>query len=156
MALQQELEKLRMLFNPHWAPGMGTKRALELQIGWQLDPGIRRKDSPNEDSLFVEQGTIPRLSGSSSSFALFVVADGMGGLAHGREASQTAGQVLISSLQKALSSFQQRQATFLFLLKAGVESANLVLYQRNQEQRTGMWTTMTAVLVIGPTAYVAQ
>ena len=42
------------------------------------------------------------------------------------------------------------------LLKEGVKSANRVVYQRNQEQRTEMGTTMTATLVVDATAYVAH
>jgi serine/threonine protein phosphatase PrpC len=42
------------------------------------------------------------------------------------------------------------------LLQAGVEVANRAVYERNQEQRTMMGTTMTVVLVVDSTAYVAH
>jgi hypothetical protein len=32
---------------------------LAVQIGYRLDPGIRRKDRPNEDTIYVMQGKIP-------------------------------------------------------------------------------------------------
>jgi serine/threonine protein phosphatase PrpC len=42
------------------------------------------------------------------------------------------------------------------MLSAGVQYANKVIYERNQQQQTIMGTTMTAVMVIGSTAYVAH
>src|SRR5436189_4531741 len=66
--------------------------ALALQVGSDLDPGIERKQRPNEDTLFVTHGVMPSTSASPSPkpFALFIVADGMGGQGHGQEASQLA------------------------------------------------------------------
>ena len=42
------------------------------------------------------------------------------------------------------------------LLKAGIQHANQVLYQRNQEQDSNMGTTITTTLVVDNTAYVAH
>jgi serine/threonine protein phosphatase PrpC len=44
----------------------------------------------------------------------------------------------------------------LILLSAGVQRAKRAVYERNQQQQTVMGTTMTAVLVIETTAYVAH
>src|SRR5258708_33374601 len=62
--------------------GVNTKQSvLALQVGSHLDPGIRRKHRPNEDTILVTQGTVPSASPSTSAkpFALLIVADGMGG-----------------------------------------------------------------------------
>ncbi len=134
-----------------------TKRPiLALQVGADLDPGLRRKHDPNEDTLFVTHGTIPSVSSVPTPFALFVVADGMGGHAHGQEASRLAVDTLARSVCGFLSGQQRRPDAFLPGLIEGVRAANQAVYQRNQGQRDNMGTTMTAALVIDATAYVAH
>jgi serine/threonine protein phosphatase PrpC len=129
---------------------------LALQVGTDLDPGLRRKHDPNEDTLFVTHGTIPSASSVPTPFALFAVADGMGGHAHGQEASHLAVDTLGRSVCGYLSGQQRRPDAFLPGLIEGVQSANQAVYQRNQGQRDNMGTTMTAALVIDTTAYVAH
>ena len=128
--------------------------ALALQVGSVLDPGLARKQRPNEDTLFVTHGVMP--SGSPKPFALLMVADGMGGQAHGQEASQLAVQSLVEYVYGSLCSKQVAPEAILPLLIEGVQSANWAVYQRNQERRTEMGTTMTATLVVDTTAYVAH
>src|SRR5438034_11334004 len=90
--------------------------ALVLQVGSDLDPGIERKQRPNEDALFVTHGVMPSTSTSTSTsasastspkpFALLMVADGMGGQGHGQEASQLAVQSLVENICGSLCSKQ--------------------------------------------------
>ncbi len=147
---------------PTRVPGDTEKRVhtgqpvLALQVGVELDPGLRRKHDPNEDTLFVTHGTIPSVSSVPTPFALFAVADGMGGHAHGQEASRLAVDTLARSVCGYLSSPQRRPDAFLPGLIEGVRSANQAVYQRNQRQGDNMGTTMTAALVIDTTAYVAH
>src|SRR5689334_12484733 len=75
--------------------GKGVKAeqpVLALQVGSHLDPGIRRKHRPNEDTILVTQGLVPSTSPAPwpKPFALLIVADGMGGQAHGQDASRLA------------------------------------------------------------------
>lgn len=133
---------------------IASQPALALQVGSELDPGRTRRQEPNEDTLSAMRGVIP--TAPSKPFVLLMVADGMGGQAHGQEASRLAVQFLSTYVSDALRSSQATLETFLPLLRAGVESANRVLYQRNQEQRSDMGTTMTAILVVDATAYVAH
>ncbi len=132
--------------------------ALVLQVGSDLDPGIERRQRPNEDALFVTHGVMPSTSASTSPkpFALFMVADGMGGQGHGQEASQLAVQSLVEYVCGSLCSKRVTSEALLPLLIEGVQYANRVVHQRNQEQRTEMGTTMTATLVVDTTAYVAH
>jgi serine/threonine protein phosphatase PrpC len=134
--------------------------ALVLQVGSDLDPGIERKQRPNEDALFVTHGVMPSTSTSASTspkpFALFMVADGMGGQGHGQEASQLAVGSLVEYTCGSLCSKQVTSEALLPLLIEGVKYANGVVHQRNQERRTEMGTTMTATLVVDTTAYVAH
>jgi serine/threonine protein phosphatase PrpC len=129
---------------------------LVLQVGSHLDPGLRRKNRPNEDTIFVTQGIIPSASASPKPFALLMVADGMGGHEHGQEASQLAIKSLVTYVSGSLHSQQRRTGDFLSLLREGVEHANCAVYEHNQELRTKMGTTMTVCLVVDTTAYVAQ
>jgi serine/threonine protein phosphatase PrpC len=128
--------------------------ALALQVGSALDPAVERQQEPNEDTISITRGVMP--SAPSKSFALFMVADGMGGQARGQEASRLAVQLVAEYVSSALRSKQGTSETLLPSLKEGVQFANRVLHQRNQEQSTDMGTTMTATLVVDATAYVAH
>ncbi len=131
---------------------------LAVQIGYQLDPGIRRKDQPNEDTVYVMQGEIPSDSPSTPStpFVLLLVADGMGGQGHGQIASRLAAQSLVEYTTGSLDSYGRSRESLLSLLRASVQYANQIVYERNRQQQTVMGTTMTAALLIGSTAYVAH
>ncbi len=129
---------------------------LELRVGSLLDLDVKRRDRPNEDSLFVAQDIQSSISVPAKPFALFVVADGMGGHTNGQEASQLAIASLVESVYASLRSKQMTPDTLLPLLVEGVQQANQVVYRRNQERGTTMGTTMTTTLVSGTTAYVAN
>ncbi len=129
---------------------------LNLAVGYLTDPGIKRKHRPNEDSLFAMQGT--RTNNSfPQEFGLFVVADGMGGHANGQDASRLAIQTIINYILPRISANNQMDdVAFLNLLRDGVQCANQAVHQRNLEERADMGTTMTASLIVGPIAYVAN
>ena len=129
---------------------------LALSIGAHLDPGIRRKHRPNEDTILVTHGFVPSATSAPKPFVLLAVADGMGGPGHGQEASQLAVQSLVEYVSHSLCSQQEPSEDWLSLLKAGVQYANQLVYERNEQQQTAMGTTMTAVLVIETTACVAH
>ncbi len=141
--------------------GKGVKAeqpVLALQVGSHLDPGIRRKHRPNEDTMLVTQGLVPSTSPAPwpKPCALLIVADGMGGQAHGQDASRLAVRSLAKYVSGFLGSQQMKPEALLPLLTAGVQYANQVVYQHNREQGDHMGTTMTAALVIDTTAYVAH
>jgi serine/threonine protein phosphatase PrpC len=131
------------------------QNVLAMQVGYKLDPGIRRKDRPNEDTLYVTQGTMLAASPSnpSTQYVLLVVADGMGGQGHGQLASRLAVQSLVDFVS---SSSGLQHASPESLLSAGVQRANQVVYECNQQRHTVMGTTMTAALLIGSSAYIAH
>ncbi len=138
-------------------PVNGDLSRLTLRIGSRLDPGLERRLRPNEDTLFVNQGsTLPGIDSPSQPFALLLIADGMGGQEHGQEASRLAAQALVTSVSGPLRTQQMLPEAALPLLVAGVEQANQAVYQHNQAQETRMGTTMTAALVLGATAYIAH
>jgi serine/threonine protein phosphatase PrpC len=134
--------------------GHARQSCLALSIGAHLDPGIRRKHRPNEDTVLITHGVMP--FASPEPFVLLAVADGMGGPGHGQEASQLAVRSLVAYMSGPLSSLQRPPQDWLPQLTAGVQYANRVVYERNQQQQTIMGTTMTAVMVTEATAYIAH
>jgi serine/threonine protein phosphatase PrpC/rubrerythrin len=131
-------------------------RNLSLTVGYLTDPGIKRKHKPNEDSLFAMQGT-GTYNSLPQEFGLFVVADGMGGHANGQDASRMAIQTIIDYMLPRISANKHMEdEIFLNLLRDGVQCANQAVHQRNLEERADMGTTMTAALVVGAMAYIAN
>jgi serine/threonine protein phosphatase PrpC len=131
-------------------------RNLSLAVGYLTDPGIKRKHKPNEDSLFAMQGT-GAYNSLPQEFGLFVVADGMGGHANGQHASRMAIQNIIDYILPRISlNASMEDQAFLNLLRDGVQCSNQAVHHRNMEERADMGTTMTAALVVGATAYIAN
>ena len=131
-------------------------RNLGLAVITETDRGIKRKHKPNEDSLFAMQGARAHNS-QPQQFGLFVVADGMGGHANGQDASRTAIQNIIDFMLPRISTGNSLDDEgYKNLLMEGVQQANLAVHQRNLQDHADMGTTMTAALVVGSTAYVAN
>ncbi|MGI9059702.1 MAG: PP2C family serine/threonine-protein phosphatase [Ktedonobacteraceae bacterium] len=129
---------------------------LGLIVGTQSDPGIKRKHKPNEDSIFAAEGML-NSNVQAPAFGLFVVADGMGGHANGQDASRLAIKTIVETLMPRLTSNEPfTDDAFAQLLADGVQQANMAVHQRNLEHRADMGTTMTATLIIGTNAYMAN
>jgi serine/threonine protein phosphatase PrpC len=133
----------------------GHLATLRLVVGIGLDPGIVRKDSPNEDNLLAVQGLHVGESGAVP-VGLFVVADGMGGHADGQEASRLAIQAISDIVSPAILRNSEPDEHFSDLLKDGAHRANLTIYRRNREQEHMMGTTLTAALIVGMQAHVVN
>jgi len=129
---------------------------MSLVVGTRSDPGIKRQHKPNEDSLFAAQGE--RVQNSyMQQFGLFVVADGMGGHANGQDASRLAIQTISEEvLSKVTGNDPLNDDALVQILVNGVQHANQSVHQRNMELRADMGTTITAALIVGATAYVAN
>jgi len=126
-----------------------------LDIGTGLDAGIKRRGSPNEDSLLAVEN-ITRSAMAPQPVGLFIVADGMGGHGNGHEASQLAIRSTRESVLMALQLGVEEDDMLAELLVEGLQNANRSVYKRNQQQNADMGTTMTALLLWGPTAYVVN
>lgn len=131
------------------------RETLRFHVGMASDSGIARKDMPNEDHLLTMQGICMMRKGPQP-VGLFVVADGMGGYAHGQEASRGAIQAFSEVIVPALLHGIEDEELFADLLKAGVHRANLTVYQQNRGQEHMVSTTMTAALLVGAEAYIAN
>jgi serine/threonine protein phosphatase PrpC len=128
--------------------------SIYLDVGTGLDAGLKRRGQPNEDTLLALP-TIRTLRKGVQPVGLFVVADGMGGHGNGQEASRLAISSLHDAMQLALVDGPEDDI-YEELLAEGVHTANLAVHQRNRQKQADMGTTITAVLIIGNTAYVAN
>ncbi|MEK6286763.1 MAG: Stp1/IreP family PP2C-type Ser/Thr phosphatase [Acidobacteriota bacterium] len=125
----------------------------------RTDVGMHR--SGNEDAFLVADltagkvGLAPDVSthqlGELGS--LMIVSDGMGGAAAGEIASEMAVTTIRESLVEMTPSMD-----FPERLKTAAEIANERIWNRSQDdpELSGMGATLTAVLVQGTTAYIAQ
>lgn len=129
--------------------------SIRLEVGSASDPGIRRKNDPNEDNILAIHGTCTDHS-RSHPFGLFVVADGMGGHKNGQEASRQAVKAIGDTVIPTVLNNAEDEGSFAELLSEGAHHANLTLYRRNRRQKGIMGTTMTAALVVGSTAHIAN
>ncbi len=133
-----------------------------LVVGIGLDPGIKRREAPNEDSIFAIQGMRITDTGAMPA-GLFVVADGMGGHINGREASRiaihTVSDVVVPALLRDVSGRDAAEEETIIqdMLKDGVHRANLSIYRRNRDTAPDMMgTTLTAALIANATAYIGN
>jgi serine/threonine protein phosphatase PrpC len=137
-------------------PQARVARRLGLQAVGITDPGVRRRNAPNQDAVLAVQGARMH-EGAPQAFGLFVVADGMGGHQFGREASSETIRVMADHvLQPLLDGHPLDDETLLDLLKTSVERANVHLHYRNLRQRSDMGTTVTAALVTGDMAFIVN
>lgn len=127
---------------------------LRLIVGIDSDAGLVRKKAVNEDNVLGLQDVHITEDGALS-VGLFVVADGMGGHANGQEASRIATCSVSEVVTPLLLSSKSETARCEDLLRDGIQYANFSIYQHNQ-QKFKMGTTLTAALVFGSTAYVAN
>lgn len=129
---------------------------MKLTFGTGLDPGIKRRLNPNEDSLFTIQG-IQTYEEQLQPFGIFAVADGMGGHARGGEASDLALRVISNGIVPSLlGNAALGHDTLQELLMGSVQRANDVLYRHNLQAGTNMGTTITLALVTASTAHVVN
>lgn len=129
---------------------------MKMNMATGLHPGITRQYKPNEDSLFAMQG-VQTSNTHKQSFGVFMIADGMGGHEYGSEASRVALNVMSNTLiPPLLGNAEVGEDTVMTLLRHSVQRANESIYQHNLQTRGDMGTTITAALVIGATAYIAN
>ncbi len=137
-------------------PDVAQPLPMQIHVGVGLDAGIKRKGRPNEDFVFATTGCIEQ---TQETYGLFVVADGMGGHAKGQDASRLATQTLVDVLFPLVQSGHVHGAEPGSALVDAMDQANAAVYEQNQHVVSlldQMGTTMTATLVIGPHAFIAN
>ncbi len=132
---------------------------VQVSVFARTDVGMHR--SGNEDSFLVADLTAGKIGlGPDVSThrlgergSLLIVSDGMGGAAAGEIASEMAVTSMRDSLAEVNSSTEISEQ-----LKSAAEIANERIWSHSQDnpELSGMGATLTAVLVQGTTAYIAQ
>ncbi len=134
---------------------------LRLTYGLQTDTGLKRstQGEPNEDSIvavtFEGQG-LP-----STTLALFMIADGVGGAAAGEVASHLALQVLTREWTNRIllplwNGTTLSDETIRAELEAGLAQANARLLDYQMEHAVQIGTTLTAVVLLQREAYIVN
>jgi protein phosphatase len=134
----------------YFMPGL-----LQLDVAYRTDIGLKRPS--NQDNV---TSVIPRdAQAMGNKGALFIVADGMGGLQLGEVASEMA----VTLISQAY--YQDAGDDVLTALQNAIRQANTAICQRSEQlqalepdesKRKMMGTTYVAVVVKGDTAYVAN
>lgn len=132
---------------------------VQVSVFARTDVGMHR--SGNEDAFLVadltagKTGLGPEVSSHrlGERGSLMIVSDGMGGAAAGEIASEMAVTTVRELLAETSSQIEISEQ-----LKGAAEIANERIWNRSQEnpELSGMGATLTAVLVQGTTAYIAQ
>jgi PPM family protein phosphatase len=120
---------------------------MEILVRTATDVGLRRPG--NEDSLGVRLPADPAEGARRG--ALLVVADGMGGAQAGEVASRIA-------VEELLATWSASEREPLDALAAGFAAANRGVHEAALRQRewAGMGTTLTALVLRGPEAFLAH
>jgi protein phosphatase len=124
---------------------------MNISIGSKTDIGCVRE--ANEDSFY---SALPsKTETSPERYALLLVADGMGGQAAGKEASEIAVDVVkarftdISKVEMTIESIKE------FVL-ASFHEANRMVYERGKQKSVEMGTTLTAAFIDGNKVYLGH
>ncbi len=94
-----------------------------------------------QDAVYVSPGKI--LAANKTTRILAVVCDGMGGMADGGRASQTAIQMMVQGFQRVEKSAQLDIPAFF---RQGIRAIDQVIYQFPKENGRGSGTTMAACI----------
>ncbi len=130
---------------------------LRLASGKATHPG-RLRDH-NEDQFFVYEVAKGRSDQPLPAF--YMVADGMGG----HEAGEVASDTISASLKDWLDEFSNRKAGRATqklgeqpdeALKTAIQAANLAVFKQAQARHNNMGATVTAALIVGEQAFIAN
>jgi len=139
-------------------PPLPFQPPLQLSLGIGLDAGTVRQGRPNEDYVFAATGWNAQ---TQETYGVFVVADGMGGHAQGQVASRLGTETIVDAVLPHIQQGHIRGALLGNVLVEAVRQANQAIYERNQVQANGeplnqMGTTVTAAVIVGPHAFIAN
>ena len=113
---------------------------------------VGKKREKNEDACVVYAPESPKLLQNRG--VLFAVADGMGGASAGEHASHLALKVLVESYFEG----NKPQTKVPIALRTALEVANVRIYEEasTSPELSGMGTTVSAMVILGNWAYIAQ
>jgi protein phosphatase len=130
---------------------------MNISIGKKTDVGCVRE--ANEDSFYVElpqEEDAPQGgTDSPNRYALLLVADGMGGQVAGKEASETAVDVVKTLFAAKAKTGKPLKDIKKFLVEAFRE-ANKAVFKKGEAQAANMGTTLTTVFIDDHNAYIGH
>jgi serine/threonine protein phosphatase PrpC len=124
---------------------------MDISIGAKTDIGCVRE--ANEDSFY---SALPsKVEASPERYALLLVADGMGGQVAGKEASETAVDVVKARFADTSKTEMSSEAIKEFIL-ASFHEANRAVFEKGKANAAEMGTTLTAAFIDGDRAYLGH
>jgi serine/threonine protein phosphatase PrpC len=124
---------------------------MNIAIGKQTDIGCVRE--ANEDSFYVELPSPGE--GSPDWYALLIVADGMGGQVAGKEASETAVEIVKALFSAKAKAKKPLKDIKKFILDA-FRQANQAVFKKGKARAAEMGTTLTVALIDKQNAYIGS
>ncbi len=135
--------------------GIPSVRIPILQVTGYGDTDVGRRRSSNEDAFFLDDR-----------IGLYVVADGMGGHAAGEVASQEAVETVYGMVKRGVRDLtalvdpldEQAARKAQRLLESAIQAATYMVFSIAEldKKKSGMGTTISAVLVLGTYAVTGQ
>jgi serine/threonine protein phosphatase PrpC len=135
------------------------RRSLKQTKGEATHPGQARER--NEDAV-VTFTFVKEQDGKTIPVGFYLVADGMGGHEAGEVASRTVNQIVSEGIFQAqvlpamTYATRKLDETPMGLLEKAIQEANHAVYQAAQRKGSDMGTTITAALILGDQAVVAN
>jgi len=144
---------------------------MKISIGKQTDVGCVRE--ANEDSFYVElpseealrgrspqggppqRGTSQGVADAGNRYALLIVADGMGGQVAGKEASETAVEVVKALFAAKAKTGKPLKDIKRFLVDAA-RNANKAVFKKGEAQAANMGTTLTMAFIADHNAFIGH
>jgi serine/threonine protein phosphatase PrpC len=134
---------------------------MKISIGTRTDVGCVRE--ANEDSFYVELpseeasqgGTSQGIADSAKRYALLLVADGMGGQVAGKEASETAVDVVKALFAAKAKAGKPLKDIKKFLVDAFRE-ANKAVFKKGEAQAANMGTTLSTAFIANHNAFIGH
>ena len=129
--------------------------SLDLRVGRLTDVGVQRQ--LNEDSLCTME-LVWNNQSKNTSVGVYVVADGMGGHEGGEVASGLTIKAIMQVASDALftPTTKGKAPDYDAWLTKAVEVANTAVYERSQQSRNDMGTTVVLALMIEDEAHIAH
>jgi protein phosphatase len=144
---------------------------MKISIGKKTDVGCVRE--ANEDSFYVElpqegaprgrspqggppqRGTSQRVADAANRYALLIVADGMGGQVAGKEASETAVEMVKALFAAKAKTGKPLKDIKRFLVDAA-RNANKAVFKKGEAQAANMGTTLTMAFIADHNAFIGH
>ena len=124
---------------------------MNISIGKQTDVGCVRE--ANEDSFYID---LPQEAAASpEQYALLLVADGMGGQVAGKEASETAVDIM-KTLFSVRSKAEKPIEDIREFITSSCREARKAVFERGKAKAVEMGTTLTAAFIDGQKVYLGH